>query len=210
MIRCSKIVGLALAMLLLPSVAEAQFQLGARLGYSLPGGSIFKDMTLQNFTSSQVPIELDLGYRFTPEFSLTFYAAYAPGAMGDFTKGICAGAGETCSTYGGYYGLEAAWNFAPKAGMQPWLGVRIGSENLGIDEKLGGASSTLSSNAFAFGLSGGLDFALGKVNLGPYLSYSMSKFTSFKSSGAATVDIPSDQRTYHNWLTIGARALVTF
>jgi hypothetical protein len=209
MCKLAKVAGLALAMLVLPTAAGAQFQLGARIGYAIPGGSIFQNLTLQNFTASQVPIELDLGYRFTPAFSLTLYAAYAPGTVGSFIKDGCASFGSTCATHGVDIGLAAAWNFAPQAGMQPWLGARLGSEALYVDEKNGGVTTTLSANALAFGLEGGLDFGLGAFNLGPYLSLTTAKFSKLKVAEEIT-DIPSDQRTWHNWFTIGARALFTF
>jgi hypothetical protein len=210
MTKMIKVAGLALALLVLPSVAQAQLQLGARLGYAIPGGSIDKGESYSSFTSSQVPLQVDVGYRFE-QFSLAVYFAYAPGQTGSFIDGQCAGI--TCSTYGMMYGVSGIWNFAPKAGMQPWIGARLGSEYLQFKFEGGGASTTLTTSAFDIGFQGGLDFALGPITLGPYLSYDTAKFSKITLEGggsSASQSIPSDQQTWHNWFAIGAKAGITF
>jgi hypothetical protein len=214
MTKFLKVAGLALAMMVLPSVAQAQLQLGARLGYAIPGQYIAQDTPLWQETSSQIPFMLEAGWRFN-QFSLAAYFQYSSGQVASQLKSQCDAIGASCSTYGMNYGIEGTWNFAPKAGLQPWLGARIGIEYL--QEKIdAGALGNLtqSASAWSYGLQAGLDFALGPITLGPYLAYDTAKFTKAKledSTGASqTQDIPSDVQKWHNWTTIGAKVGLTF
>jgi opacity protein-like surface antigen len=212
MTKFMKVAGLALAMLVLPTVAEAQLQLGARLGYAIPGGYVAQDTPLWQEFAYQIPFQVDVGYRFD-QFSLSAYFAYSAGSLAKDFKDNCSTLGATCSGYGMSYGLSGIWNFAPKAGLQPWLGARIGIEYLQEKVELGGASLTQDASAWSYGLQAGLDFALGPITLGPYLAYDTAKFTKAKlddGTSAVTSDIPSDAQKWHNWTTIGAKAGLTF
>ena len=67
----------------------------------------------------------------------------------------------------------------------------------------------------AFGPSLGVDFELKRWGIGPFLSYQAGKFLSANVTvdadslgGSASGDI--DNRTFHGWLLIGARARYTF
>jgi hypothetical protein len=207
-----KVTGLALALLVLPTVAKAQLQLGARLGYAIPGGYAAQDVPLWQETSSQIPFQIDAGWRFN-QFSLSAYFTYAAGTVATEAKNSCNLAGISCSTYGMDYGISGIWNFAPKAGLQPWIGARIGMEYLEEKTDTFGVAGTFTASAWSYGLQGGVDFALGPITLGPYLSYDTAKFTKAKIEAGGvsqTQDIPSDQQKWHNWFAIGAKAGLTF
>jgi hypothetical protein len=65
-----------LAFLLSPIIAAAQPTIGLRVGYALPSGDLQKDLKLSDQISSQVPIQLDLMYRLTPQASAGVYVSY--------------------------------------------------------------------------------------------------------------------------------------
>jgi hypothetical protein len=213
MSKFMKAAGLAVAMLVLPTVAQAQLQLGARLGYAVPGGSVDQGETLSGFVANAVPLELDVGYRWN-NFSLALFYQYNFGSAGSDLKAIAAAVGGSgASAAGQEFGLSGTWNFAPKAGLQPWVGLRIGYEDIYIkfDSPVGSIKGTASG--WAYGLQGGLDFALGPITLGPYVTWDTGKSTKLKTEGGGqtqTGDIPSANQTWHNWFAFGAKAGITF
>jgi hypothetical protein len=212
MTKMMKVAGLALALLVLPTAAEAQLQLGARIGYAIPGGYVSQDQPLWQEFAYLVPFQFDIGYRFD-QFSLSAYIAAAPGSLDKDIKDNCTTLGATCTGYGMNYGISGIWNFAPKAGLQPWIGARIGIETLQEKLDAGGIAQKWDYAGWSYGVQAGLDFALGPISLGPYVTYDTAKFTKVRlddGTGAIDLDIPADQLKWHNWTAIGAKVGLTF
>jgi hypothetical protein len=199
------------------------FELGARLGYGIPAGEFADDASdVSDGISGMIPLQLDLGYRVSPAFSIGGYVMYGIGFVGDDFSKICddaddfPGLSASCSARDVRLGIQGQFHFLPKKKLDPWLGAGLGYEwqTLGQDISGVGRESDFSvtTKGFEFiNLQGGLDFKVAPgLALGPFLSFSVGQYssTSTSCSGNSCIAIESggiDDKALHQWFLLGVR-----
>jgi outer membrane protein W len=201
--------------------ARGKFVLGLRTGYSFAmgktGGVNGGDSDLSDTISGHVPIWLDLGYMVTDNIMIGAYGQYGIGFMGDDD---CDKDGVDCSASVIRAGLQGQYHFSPMANINPWLGVGIGYEwsstSLSVDAQ--GQSMDISMDVRGFeylNLQGGADFKLSPAfGLGPFVSFSLGQYDHVDGEVrgvigddviALDVDEDLDDKSFHQWLTLGVR-----
>jgi hypothetical protein len=200
------------------------FELGARLGYGIPMGKIDDDSDLSDGVTGMIPLQLDLGYRVSPAFSIGGYVMYGVGFAGDDISELCDRADDvpgvdiSCTARDVRLGIQAQYHFLPKKKLDPWVGLGLGYEwlTLGVDGSGGGMQIDMSSTGKGFefiNLQGGLDFKVAPgLALGPFLSFSIAQYSSFSVScsgnacgGITTQSRDIDDKAVHQWLMLGVR-----
>ncbi len=98
---------------------ENAFELGVAAGYSQGGGPVGGGMRhLEDLANVGGAVELDAGYRVTPNLILGAYGTLAAYQNGDTIDGSSDVIGATA-------GLQAGWHFRPDRSLDPW--VRLGT-----------------------------------------------------------------------------------
>jgi hypothetical protein len=220
-------VGLCSGLAVLGTTSRASaggFELGARLGYGIPLGKADDNSDLSDAISGMIPLQLDLGYRVSPAFSIGGYVMYGIGFVGDDISKTCdnaddvPGVSASCSARDVRLGVQAQFHFLPKKKLDPWLGAGLGYEWTTVSEDIAGggreADFSLTAKGFEFiNLQGGLDFKVAPgVALGPFLSFSIGQYSSTSSScsgnacaGLTTDSGDIDDKALHQWLLLGIR-----
>ena len=193
---------------LVPAAAKAQWTVGARTGYSKAAGDIGGDSTgtfaMSDFTSGQVPIQLDVGYRLqNTALTVGGYVSYGFGSVSGNLKTACDTFGQSCSSSSFRLGGQLLYSFGDaKQPADPWVGVGMGYDGL----TLSGANDVTFSGA-EFLVQGGVDWRLApQFNLGAFASFSLGQYSSVSGSGAGTIP----DKKMHEWLTIGLRGTFGF
>jgi outer membrane protein W len=116
--------------------------------------------------------------------------------------------GVSCSADDLGIGIQGQYHIMPAASADPWLGLGFGYEVLGVSESAGGQSADVSFKGLEFlTLQGGADFKVADpVAVGPFVSFSLGKYSTQTNSGALgdqSGDIPNT--AVHEWLTLGVK-----
>ncbi len=172
------------------------FGFGVRGAWAKPQGGLTGDEDLGGPVNWQLPVWLEAGYHINRNMFVGAYGQYA------FGFANCA-AGQDCSNHAWRAGLEFLYTFM--TGMvQPWAGLGVGYEWL---------STSASGDDRSFkglellNVQLGVDLALGKMTLGPFVSYSLfGKYSSFDANGVSN-DIGNSRG--HNWFQAGLKLGVT-
>jgi hypothetical protein len=204
-------------------------EIAARTGFAAPVGELTANTDLSTVITGAIPVWVDAGYR-TRRLFLGVYAAYAWGFM---TQGRaaasayianetvpinwvkCDSLGQSCSGSDVKYGIHVQYHFAPDARLDPWIGYGVGAETLGVDvhghpfgkSNLPEASSTYSFDTFSPALlEAGVDWELGWLWLGPFVTLDTSRFVSasLSNEGVSETETIHDP-AFHAWLTLGVR-----
>jgi len=200
-----------------PTAEPGKIFIAARLGYAITMGSSGKSSTgnnssMSDYITGMIPIGLDLGYMVTPNVMLGLYGQYGFVSVKD-----SACDGMSCSGSDLKFGVQGQYHISPGENINPWVGVGVGYEITSQKGTSGGAEISSSLKGMEYlNLQGGADFKLSPaVGIGPFINFSVGQYSSMsaKISGMAplisdqdlTQDIPSDQRTFHEWFTFGVR-----
>lgn len=187
--------------LALPTASRAQFTLGARLGYAPAMGDFSKDNPQKDLVKSQIPIQVDGLYRFTPEIAAGLYFSYGIGQLNSDVSDQCDATGIDCSVSAMRLGLQGTYSLTKVSPtIVPWLGAGIGFEWLSVKQSLGGFSATADTTGFEFlNLQGGADYKVAeKFALGPYVLFSIGQYSSVEGNSITDKGI-------HEWLHFGIR-----
>lgn len=191
---------LAVAVMAIPAVSNAQLQLGARLGYGFSMGEIVAGGDQADVVKAEIPIQLDLNYKFTKNMAVGAYFSYAFGMLGDAYSDACDAFAIDCSVKGMHLGVQAAYDFSPGASFDPWVGLNFGWEWLTVTEDSVDGSFT----GWEFGLQVGADWTVSKgVGVGPFLSWGFGQYGSFE-------DLDITDKGTHQLVQIGVRGLFSF
>jgi hypothetical protein len=182
--------------------------LSAWLGLGFPSGNISDegDGALGDAVSSEIPIGLGVGYRFSPIFH---GGLFFEGAPLNLHHGICA-PGDPCGGSDLRLGVDAQLRLAPYRRADPWVGVGLAYEWLRFDATGCDAAGTCFPERFQYGgwifprISAGLDVAVSPaVRIGPYLTFSAGQFTNVDTTSAGSQSIGN--QAFHEWFEIGFR-----
>jgi hypothetical protein len=188
--------------------ADTGLVLGARLGYGSPGGKISnEDPRLDDLIDSKIPIWLELGYRFNPTVRGGLYLELAPMSVNDT---FCL-PGRSCDAGSVRFGIDVQFHLSPFHPVDPWIGAGIGAEFISAD-----AYDPTIDDISTFGY-GGVEFPLLEAGvdltvsprfaLGPYVSWSAGRFTSYSVSSPGFADTSGriQSRATHSWFQIGVK-----
>ena len=219
---------LLLALVSIPALAQAQYSrrppppygsrdpyrgpgpqgpvFGLRLGYGIPSGQISDegDPRLGDLIDYQVPIWLEVGYRFTPHLWGSIHGQISPASVSFATCG-----GTNCDAMNYRVGLDMQLHFAPDRPLDPWLGIGFGYEWLkaeAFDANDVFTDFTFSGWQFPL-LEGGMDFALSpNVALGPYVAWALGRYRDVDATqGGVTFSSHINDQSYHSWFQIGVK-----
>jgi len=192
----------------IPDDKRSGIELGIRLGYGFPVGDFGRPLEaatnekFSHWVSGQSPIWIDAGYRFNPRIyaGLAFQYAYVFANKANTTP--CDG---TCMR-GVKIGIGFAWHLKPSAAFDPWVGIGVGYEWLGSDQRI----TRSTSRGFEFAnLQLGGDVAVARaLSVGPFASLSFGQFSSITIAGgpfAGTQDFV--EKSVHGWLAFGVRGV---
>jgi hypothetical protein len=185
---------LALALASTPASAVEPF-LGLRVGFGIPFGKIAPANDIRDVISSNVPLQVDAGFRFGQPFSLGAYLSYGFGLLAGETDAACGSA--DCSERTFRIGVQAAVHSAVGSGREMWGGVLLGWERLHLE-----APADVTASGAELGLQGGLDFTGTGSGFGPFGSLTFGRFSSLEVGGR-DVGI-ADEKT-HGTLQVGVR-----
>lgn len=194
------------------------FELGARVGFSVPMGEAAKGGDLSDIYLGQIPLRVELGYRVMPALSVGAYVAYGPAIVGGTTFDACdAELSYSCGGSVFRAGLQAQYHFMPGSFADLWLGAGAGIEQATVTRDYGpsGWQTTTSTALPELNVQAGVDFGgESGFGIGPYVGVSASTYSSTSTDCdgsicaadyAGDVDIEGDQQAMHQWLTLGVR-----
>jgi hypothetical protein len=187
-------------------------EFGARLGYGLPLGSIDggTGSDFNKLFSNAIPVWLDAGYRFTPNWYAGLYFMYGVGSIAsDASNGSgCNNPGVGCSIHDTRFGANVHYHVMPEASLDPWLGAGGGYEWVGFSKSSGNTSGGGGLSGWEFlNLQAGIDFrATPAFVFGPFVTLTLTQFdTASSDSGQSSGSASINNKALHEWLTIGAR-----
>lgn len=182
--------------------------IGLRLGYGLPFGKIDDDDNFDDFAAGEVVTQFDLTYAFTPNIVAGAYFGLNFGVFPEERRDFCDENDIDCSLFFLTTGLAGEYRILPGKLANPWVGANFGLE-WGVESARDGIyDDSMSVFGLAFGGAAGLDFELGRWGLGPFLNLQAGRFLSVDTDTGASGDI--EERAFHYWLQLGARARYTF
>jgi hypothetical protein len=183
----------------LPSAASAQAPyVGARVGYALPFGGVTTNYGVRDYISSEVPLQIDAGFRLGRPVDLGLYFSYAFAQLPTKASDGCAAVGESCSANVIRVGAQVNMHSEITRGRELWAGLLGGYERLGF----GSGAAKASMSGFELGVQGGFDFAADSFGFGPFGSLTAGQFTSF-SAGGHDMDMP--EKKFHGTFQVGVR-----
>lgn len=189
---------------LVPALSQAQVSLGARLGFAPAGGKVGGDIDMSDYTvKSQIPLQLDLMFRVSPEISLGGYFSYGIGQVDYGGDGACDVA--DCSGSVLRLGLQAFYTFNTASPQYaPWLGAGFGWEQANDTIELLGEKFESSYSGIEYlNLQGGMDFKVNpQFSVGPYFMLSFAEYSEAEEGGTS-FDITN--KAMHQWFNFGVR-----
>ena len=194
------------------------FEAAVRVGIGIPLGSAYQttggtDVSLGDWSSFTIPIQLDLGVRLGGSWFLGGYFSYgfAGSAKVAFTSFTCGTSDVSCSPSTLRFGGQVHWHPLGNASTDPWIGIGSGYEKVSLSVNAPSQSGSLDVSGWEFAnLQLGIDFALGSVvKIGPWVSFSIGQYgTAGGSSGGAGLSGDITNKTIHQWLMGGVRLVV--
>jgi hypothetical protein len=184
---------------------STNFEFALRGAYALPFGKSTDTAgdDLSQFISHDVPLTVDLNYRFSEEVLAGVYFSYGFSSLGDPLARACP-SGASCSARTLRVGLGAYYHFKPRNKYDPWLGGSLGYEQA--------KASGPSGDATIWGLEWlnlqfGLDYHVSPLfAVGPLVSAGFGSYTHV-DAGSTSGSIANT--AIHGWFAFGARISFT-
>lgn len=196
-----------------PALADdgSAVSVGARIGYGIPLGKAADNTNgdLSKSISGMVPLMLDAGYKFNPNIYVGAYFMYGIGFVPSDATG-CGQNGVSCSVHDLRFGVNAHYHLMPDQTIDPWFGLGVGYEILSASASGGNQSISSSVKGFEFvSLQGGADYkVMPNLGVGPFLSFSLGKYTTQSIDGGSATQSGDIQNTaFHEWLLLGVRGV---
>ena len=186
-------------------------ELGARLGYSIPLGSLTgaQNAALRNTVSGRLPFGLDVGYRISPSFYIGGSFQYAALFVASNATTGCGQGEVSCSGHDLQLGILAAYHPVQAGALDPWVGLGIGYESAEVDVTQGSMSASARVTGFQFlNLLAGADYKLdSNFGIGPLVSLSLGEYSNQQAcaAGGQCVSTSISNSALHEWLTFGVR-----
>jgi hypothetical protein len=210
--------GLSAVLILVAPVAaragqDQGLQLALRTGFILPFGypGDSKQLLTGSFSDNYtgfIPIVAEVGWRIDPNWFVGAVFQYAVGltttkGCDPYKTGL-----YSCSDSDIFLGAEGVYHFKPKTGVDPWAGVGMGYEWLGLSTGTNDRPGygTTYYKGFQLNLQVGVDFPVAAgFFIAPFLSFALGEYTRigyFGTRGGTDINNPM----FHELLTLGLRA----
>lgn len=217
-----------LAVVGIPTLAQAQASIGLRIGYGVPAGDAYEQSGFGTFKQSGlargvVPVQLDATWRFGPSLSAGLYYGYGFGRTGSKLEELCSTPGASCERPNLVrYGVQGAYAFSPIAQFDPWFGLAAGIESASFAVKgfvygvIPGPTPTPlvadlkgTLRGWSAEASGGFDKRVTASFLaGPFLAFGVGQYTvehvTLSDQGTVAGGGVDNAKT-HQWLSFGIR-----
>jgi hypothetical protein len=198
--------------LFVPAAASAQLTLGARVGYAFPTGQIEDepDSDLKDSFAYQIPLQVEAGWRFSPDLSLGAYFSAGYAAPGDDLEAeLCDLDGVDCSLRVLRLGLQLGYTFSQVSpSFVPWVGIGTGWEWANVEADTDGPDASIRANGWeVVNLQAGADFKVSpQFAIGPFVQYSTGRYGETEiEEGGTTLTQDIDNKAFHGWLQLGLR-----
>jgi len=200
--------------------APSGFEIGVRTGYAFSAGNRGAppngtDQPVGDYVGGQIPLWLDVGYRFNGDFYLGGFVQYGFGIVNDDRQDACRLDNVDCSASDTRLGLMGRYHLPTSSPLSPWLGFGVGYEwgTFSLHQSLIGSSNTDQTwSGFEFAnLQVGADYHVApKVALAPFVSVSFGQFRGISTkttTGMTTTTTEEDvaETSVHEWILIGVR-----
>jgi hypothetical protein len=209
---------LAAALILaLPTASQAQFGLGLRVGYGVPGGDLVKNDKYTDHLKSQMPFQVDLMFRTSPTTAGGIYLGYAVNTIAGPAKDLCTLQSLSCSSNTLRAGIQFTGELLNLGMIGLWGGVGTGFEAANFTGSGGGNKIETQYRGWEWAtISAGADLhPLPLISVGLFASYGFGQFrvehlkiTSGLVTAEGTNGIGADKAT-HNMFQIGLRGMFT-
>ncbi|MFT3914441.1 MAG: outer membrane beta-barrel protein [Anaeromyxobacteraceae bacterium] len=184
---------IALVASLAPAAARAQYAASLRLGYAVGVQDYAKDIKMRDTLNSQVPIQLDLGFKVLPKVTLGAYVSYGFAHVGSACP-----VDASCSGNVTDFGLQLQYRFATRP-VSPWASVGVGWEKTSFEVE---KAKTKAEGLDLLRLAAGWEWPVNDTfGVGPFVQYQLGRYESYTIPG--TTSDPG--KTIHGWFTIGFR-----
>jgi hypothetical protein len=191
-----------------PGPPESGLSIALSIGYAVPMGSVDASGKLSDLYSGALPLQVDIGWRFTPNLYLGAFFGYSFGFLNSSVNAICGGVGGvSCSGGIIQFGADFVYTFIPYSMFAPYVGLGVGWEIASVNASANNASGsvTLSGMQFARIIAGG-DFRIGSAfRVGPFVNFSLGQYSSVSST---TGSVSLGDKTLHSWLQFGLKGTV--
>lgn len=163
------------------------FEVSVGAGYSQGGGPVGGGLLhLEDLSGAGAAVELDLGYRINPTFSIGAYGTFAKYATGDRVSGNADVLGATA-------GIQAVAHLRPDRSVDPWLSLGAGWKGLWLSPDQGKTTSLQGLDLARLQL--GVDYRLSKdVSISPVIGGSLGLFVSQDSPMTTDLTEISDKK----------------
>jgi hypothetical protein len=191
-----------------PAPDRAGVDLGIRVGYALPFGTLDGNRgSLAGWVSGAIPVVLEAGYRLDPRFTVGPYFQFAFAQVKDNTNTGCASA-NGCSGWIVRAGLQGIYHPEMASHFKPWGGLGIGYEWTSYSGTVGNVGFSGNATGWEFvNISVGGDWQVGPaMAVGPFVGFSVGRYDSVSGTlGNLTGTSDVTNPAWHEWLIFGAR-----
>lgn len=180
-----------------------------RLGYGVPIGNVFEGQSLSDIASGLYIVEGAADLVILRRIVLGAHIGGGVASPGDGFSSGCNAAGASCSVWNFDVGINGEFRFLPPPSrINPWVGLGVSYEVLGVSESNDENAYSANFSGVDVDLTGGCDFQLGPLGLGPFVTY---RFGSYSSTNLTIDGVQSDtgditHSASHSWLLLGLRA----
>jgi hypothetical protein len=179
-------------------------EIGLRSGFSVPFGKVDGAATasISDAFSGFIPLSVDLGWRFTPDFYAGLTGSYAFGLPKDCPSNL------SCSGHDVALGIDLRYHLRPDESFDPWLGIGAGYEwfTIGVSQGANSASATAQGFEFVHAQLGADVSVSPNVAWGPFIQLTLGQYRhESASSGGSTTSADVTNTALHEFLTFGVR-----
>ena len=193
-----------------PGPPESGFSIGLSVGYALPMGSVSGSQPMTDLFSGALPLQVDVGWRFTPNLYLGAFFQYSFAFISSTQEAACTVNGWTnCTGSDMQFGANFVYTFLPYATFAPYVGLGLDWEIASLSYSGSNQSISESVSGFQFAriLVGG-DFRVGSAfRVGPFVNFSLGQFSSLSSPNPDANGTIAD-KALHTWLQFGIKGTI--
>ncbi len=125
-----------------------------------------------------VPLQFEAGWKFADRLTLSGFAAMNLGLVSGSFKDACDAGGLSCSANQTRVGGQAQWNFMPARRLDPWVGVGVAWEVLGIQSTSATSSVDPNFQGTGWDVQAGADYWVSRrFSVSPYVGLSLGTYT---------------------------------
>jgi hypothetical protein len=189
-------------------VVIARVSGGLDMGYGVPAGNFSQGTGLSNIAAGLWMLQGDLDFLVSSHVIVGADAGFGVATTGTQLAQTCDALSLSCTVFDFDVGLHGEYLFLPvTAPITPWTRLGLAWEVLSVSEGSSDGSSTasVSANGPALDLSGGLDFNLPHLQIGPFAALRVGRYTSVTESDNSGDSNSSDITSpdWHEWVMLG-------